>query len=156
MIKIFDLDGTVIDSSERTRYLADGSLDLAYWQANATPRKIAADKLLPLAKQMRSAYTRSLVIVCTARVMSASDYLYLSQNGLEYHAILSRPEGNTMPDLALKLYALVGLCRQYELSWQKFCSTAVMFDDNISVIEGLTAEGIRVYNSTTLNERLAA
>tara|TARA_E500000178_G_scaffold256719_1_gene253252 strand:- start:44 stop:229 length:186 start_codon:yes stop_codon:yes gene_type:complete len=61
-----------------------------------------------------------------------------------------------MPDLALKLYALVGLCRQYELSWQKFCSTAVMFDDNISVIEGLTSEGIRVYNSTTLNERLAA
>jgi len=32
----------------------------------------------------------------------------------------------------------------------------VMFDDNISVIEGLTSEGIRVYNSTTLNERLAA
>ena len=30
MIKIFDLDGTVIDSSHRTRFLADGSLDLAY------------------------------------------------------------------------------------------------------------------------------
>ena len=158
MIKIFDLDGTVIDSSHRTRFLADGSLDLAYWQANATPRKIAADTLLPLAKQMQSAYARGncLVMVCTARVMSASDYLYLDNNGLQYHAILSRPEGNTMPDLALKLYALVGLCRQSGFSWARFCSTAIMFDDNLSVIEGLTAEGIRVYNSTILNGRLAA
>jgi len=88
--------------------------------------------------------------------MSASDYLYLDNNGLQYHAILSRPEGNTMPDLALKLYALVGLCRQYELSWARFCSTAVMFDDNLSVIDGLTSEGIRVYNSTILNRELAA
>ena len=158
MIKIFDLDGTVIDSSHRTRFLADGSLDLAYWQANATPRKIAADTLLPLAKQMQSAYARGncLVMVCTARVMSASDYLYLDMNGLQYHAITSRPEGETMPDFALKLYALHGLCTENGWSWARFRKMAVMFDDNLSVIDALTSEGIQVYNSTILNGRLAA
>jgi hypothetical protein len=158
MIKIFDLDGTVIDSSHRTRFLADGSLDLAYWQANATPRKIAADTLLPLAKQMQSAYARGncLVMVCTARVMSASDYLFLDMHGLQYHAITSRREGETLPDFALKLYALHGLCSENGWSWARFCKMAIMFDDNLSVIESLTSEGIRVYNSTTLNKRLAA
>ena len=158
MIKIFDLDGTVIDSSHRTRFLADGSLDLAYWQANATPRNIAADKLLPLAKQMQSAYARGncLVMVCTARVMSASDYLFLDMNGLQYHAITSRPEGETMPDFALKLYALHGLCSENGWSWARFRKMAVMFDDNLSVINSLTSEGIRVYNSTILNRELVA
>tara|TARA_X000001382_G_scaffold67522_1_gene46920 strand:- start:695 stop:1171 length:477 start_codon:yes stop_codon:yes gene_type:complete len=158
MIKIFDLDGTVIDSSHRTRFFADGSLDLAYWKANATPHKIAADTLLPLAKQMQSAYARknSLIMVCTARVMGASDYHYLKQNGLKYHAMLSRPEGNTMPDFALKLYALHGLCSDYGWSWAQFCAKAIMYDDNLSVIDSLTAEGIKVYNSTILNRELAA
>ena len=158
MIKIFDLDGTVIDSSHRTRFFADGSLDLAYWQANATPRKIAADKLLPLAKQMQSAYARGncLVMVCTARVMTHSDFLFLDMHGLKYHAITSRPEGETMPDFALKLYALHGLCSENGWSWARFCEMAVMYDDNLSVINSLTSEGIHVYNSTILNRELAA
>ena len=158
MIKIFDLDGTVIDSSHRTRFLADGSLDLDYWQANATPRNIAADTLLPLAKQMQSAYARGncLVMVCTARVMSASDYLFLDMNGLQYHAITSRPEGETMPDFALKLYALHGLCSEHGWSWARFRKMAVMYDDNLSVINSLTSEGIQVYNSTILNRELVA
>ena len=158
MIKIFDLDGTVIDSSHRTRFLADGSLDLDYWQANATPRKIAADTLLPLAKQMQSAYARGncLVMVCTARVMSASDFLFLDMNGLQYHAITSRPEGETMPDFALKLYALHGLCSEHGWSWARFRKMAVMYDDNLSVINSLTSEGIQVYNSTILNRELVA
>ena len=158
MIKIFDLDGTVIDSSHRTRFLADGSLDLDYWQANATPRNIAADTLLPLAKQMQSAYARGncLVIVCTARTMSASDFLFLDMHGLKYHAITSRPEGETMPDFALKLYALHGLCSEHGWNWARFCKMAVMYDDNLSVINSLTSEGIQVYNSTILNRELVA
>ena len=158
MIKIFDLDGTVIDSSHRTRFLADGSLDLDYWQANATPRNIAADTLLPLAKQMQSAYARGncLVMICTARVMSASDYLFLDMNGLQYHAITSRPEGETLPDFALKLYALHGLCSEHGWSWARFRKMAVMYDDNLSVINSLTSEGIQVYNSTILNRELVA
>ena len=115
------------------------------------------DKALPLARQMRLAYKRGdIVIVCTARTMSEYDYASLDRLGLRYHAIVSRPEGNTLPDSALKLYGLLGLCGENDLDWEKFCSKAVMYDDNLSVIEGLTAEGIRVYNSTILNRELAA
>ena len=45
MLYIYDLDGTVIDSSHR---LGNGSL--ADWHANNTPDNIAADGVLPLAQ----------------------------------------------------------------------------------------------------------
>ena len=88
--------------------------------------------------------------------MSASDYLFLDMNGLQYHAITSRPEGETMPDFALKLYALHGLCSEHGWSWARFRKMAVMYDDNLSVINSLTSEGIQVYNSTILNRELVA
>ena len=53
MLYIFDLDGTVIDSSHRQNTRPDGSLDLAQWIENNTPEKILADSLLPLAEKMR-------------------------------------------------------------------------------------------------------
>lgn len=37
---MFDLDHTVIDSAHRTRYLANGKIDLAHWRANCTREKI--------------------------------------------------------------------------------------------------------------------
>ena len=157
MIKIFDLDGTVIDSSHRQQHSEGGTLSLSHWKANSTRELIMRDKALPLARQMRLAYKRGdIVIVCTARTMSEYDHASLDRLGLRYHAIVSRPEGNTLPDSALKLYGLLGLCGENGLDWQKFCAKAVMYDDNLSVIEGLTAEGIRVYNSTILNRELAA
>ena len=55
----------------------------------------------------------------------------------------------------MKLYGLHKLCRQLQVSWARFCKAAIMYDDNLSVIEGLTAEGIKVYNATTLNKELA-
>ena len=67
---IFDLDGTVIDSSHRKATLPDGSLDLDHWIENCTPEKIAGDSLLPLAGYMRQVYPHHEVLICTARVMS--------------------------------------------------------------------------------------
>jgi len=52
-VTIFDLDGTCIDSSQRQATLPDGSRNLALWFKNATPEKIANDRLLPLAKEIR-------------------------------------------------------------------------------------------------------
>jgi len=55
-ITIFDLDGTVLDSSHRQATKPDGTLDLAKWFENATPEKIFQDKVLPLAQQMRKRF----------------------------------------------------------------------------------------------------
>jgi len=68
---IFDLDHTVIDSSHRQHTKPDGSLDLDNWRENCTQQKIMADKILPLADLMRSAWSNGHnVIICTARVLS--------------------------------------------------------------------------------------
>lgn len=154
MIKIFDLDGTVIDSTHRQTYREDGTLSISTWRENNTPELIAQDKLLPLAKQMRTAYNRGdYVIICTAREISGADYDFLRLHDLKFNAIVSRT--NDLPDAAMKLYGLHKLCRQLRVSWARFCKAAIMYDDNLSVIEGLTAEGIKVYNATTLNKELA-
>ena len=154
MIKIFDLDGTVIDSTHRQTYREDGTLSISTWRENNTPDLIAQDKLLPLAKQMRTAYNRGdYVIICTAREIGAADYDFLRLHDLKFNAIVSRT--NDLPDFAMKLYGLHNLCRQLRVSWARFCKAAIMYDDNLSVIEGLTDEGIKVYNATTLNKELA-
>ena len=64
MIKIFDLDGTVIDSTHRQTYREDGTLSISNWRENNTPDLIAQDKLLPLAKQMRTAINERWLITC--------------------------------------------------------------------------------------------
>ena len=84
---IFDLDGTVIDSFKRIApcLLPNGDLDLARYKAEAcTHEKIQTDTLLPLYQQMRQLInTGADVAICTARLMSKSDYYFLRKSGLK-------------------------------------------------------------------------
>ena len=84
---IFDLDGTVIDSFKRIApcLLPNGDLDLAKYKAEAcTHDKIQTDQLLPLYQQMRQLInTGSDVAICTARLLSKSDYFFLRKVGLK-------------------------------------------------------------------------
>ena len=66
---IFDLDGTVIDSTHRQGDTLDD------WRRLNTARNVALDSPLPLLDQMRDAIADDLdVIVCTSRVMSGRDF----------------------------------------------------------------------------------
>ena len=47
-ICIYDLDGTIIDSSHRARHDQNGILDLEHWKANNTKENIFKDDLLNL------------------------------------------------------------------------------------------------------------
>ena len=90
MLYIFDLDGTVIDSSHRQNTRPDGSLDLARWIENNTPEKILADSLLPLADKMREVNREiDRVAIITARVMQDADLAFLKRNGLEFNFLFS-------------------------------------------------------------------
>ena len=92
MLYIFDLDHTVIDSCHRQLTRADGSLDLDHWIENCTREKIYQDKLLPLARLMRSAYSQGhQVIVCTARVLSVWDHAFLADNNPVSYTHLTLP-----------------------------------------------------------------
>lgn len=152
---IFDLDGTVIDSSHRHATLPDGALDLAHWVENSTPEKIRRDSLLPLAHMMRSVFPMAETLICTARVMGEADYEFLFEHGLHADAILSRPEGNRMPDYVLKEMLLRDHATRREMTWQQFTQNAAMYDDNVNVLSAMASIGIKAYNARLLNSELS-
>jgi len=148
---IFDLDGTVIDSSHRQLIAENGALDLAHWKENSTPEKIAADSLLPLAKFWRVAQNTGFpIIVCTARVMGPADYAFLESHGLRYNVCLSRREGDTTPDAALKILVLKGYARKLGITWAHFCARATAYDDNAQVLKAYSDNRITAYHPKDL------
>lgn len=101
-LNIFDLDGTVIDSSHRRKYNADGTLDINAWR-KCTRESIMRDSLLPLARIMRELIaTNKMVAICTARVLGKADWEYLEMHQILPRIIISRVEGDTTPDAEFK------------------------------------------------------
>jgi len=158
MIYIFDLDHTIVDSSHRQATRPDGSLDLDHWREQSTPAMIERDTLLPLANEWRKLLRKkdAKIIVCTARVMGPSDYFYFGSRGLFAETIISRREGDRTADDLLKLRSLKRYAAENGMSWKRFCSQAMMFDDNLNVINTLTNHGLTVHNAISLNEALGA
>ena len=144
---IFDLDGTVIDSSHRQLAKPDGSLDLDAWRQHSTPEKVAEDSLLPLARLMRIALaTNKTVAICTARVLGDADRAFLRQHGLDAPLILSRPPGDSRPDAMLKREALLSLGVDLR--------GATLYDDNPSVLAMARELGINAINAINANREL--
>ena len=157
MLFIFDLDGTVIDSSHRALANADGSMNLDFWRENSTAEMVAKDKLLPLADGWRSLVgdSRHQIVVMTARVMGEADYDFLINNGLIADFIYSRPEGVTLADDILKRNFLISLKRDIKKSLAWIRSHAIMFDDNKTVRYTMRNELIRAYDPANYNRRFA-
>lgn len=152
---IFDLDHTVIDSSHRQLTRADGSLDLDAWRENCTREKIFADSLLPLAAVMQELIAKNRhVIVCTARVLSRDDLDFLARHGLMPAVILSRPEGDNSRDHDLKERLIREYCARQFMSFARFCSRSVMFDDNENVNSHLAQFGLKTNCAIAENNRL--
>lgn len=151
---IFDLDYTVIDSSHRQLTKPDGSLDLAHWRENCTRQKIMGDTLLPLARTMREALENcpERVIICTARVLSHWDIIFLAKHGLLASVILSRPEGDTTPDAELKTRLLKQHCQKVGITWARFCRSAYMFDDSVKVLAEMKKQGMHTINALKINQ----
>ena len=151
-ITIFDLDGTIIDSSHRQATLPDGTLNLPAWKENSTPEKIFADTVLPLATQVRRRQKAGdYVMVCTARNMSHADYEFLQDVGICPNKIISRPDGNDTPDGELKAKQLNSF-----LSLKQFAkANKVMFDDAASVRTALRKLGIAVIHPEKIEKKVA-
>lgn len=154
---IFDLDGTIVNSSHRQLTLPNGDLDLSHWRENCTREKILADTLLPLADQWQTALDRGAeIVICTARVMGLADYEFLANHGLYWDACLSRPIDCDWPDAILKESLLREYADDCGITWRRFCMFSIMLDDNKSVIRHLTNRGLRVYNAQIINEEALA
>ena len=169
---IFDLDGTVIDSDHRYQSKADGTIDLQHWFDNATPEMTAKDRLLPLARAMRSIYAAGhTVIICTARCFQAADHKFLRDNNIPYHELFTRQGrfvARDSEEYATSFYGFIGDGRSDEIikaeqletyfRSQGFPSAAaarpLMFDDNLKIIAHMNAIGIKCVNARSINRRL--
>lgn len=79
-IHVYDVDGTLVDSSHRYAALPNGEVDLAHWLANH--HRIDDDTLLPLADQYRRdiADPTVYVVICTLRTPHPRDLQYIARH----------------------------------------------------------------------------
>ena len=146
-IYIFDLDGTVIDSSHRFTGTAEGKVNLAKWIEDSTRENIFKDSLLPLAKFMKALMKANAnVWICTARNMSENDFDFLAQNGIKAKTILCRKNGDNRADAEMKTAKLK---RLFNLK-QFVNAEKIMFDDNKSIQKEMPKIGIRCLHENHL------
>jgi len=153
--KIWDLDGTVIDSRHRYSTLENGDIDLPKWISDNTRANIEKDTLLPLAELMRSNYRQGdIVIICTARVLGVWDHVFLADHGIKAHFILSRALGDNRGDAEMKKAKLIALFADLKIPFARWTKNATFYDDNLGVLNMAEKLGIRAKNAVQLNLKL--
>ena len=144
---IFDLDGTVIDSSHRFTGNAEGKLNLEKWIEDSTRENIFRDSLLPLAQFMKALIKANKnVWICTARNMSKADFDFLAHHGIKAKTILCRKNGDHRADAEMKTAKLKRLfnLKQFQ-NMEK-----IMFDDNKSIQKEMPKIGINCLHQDKL------
>ena len=148
-LNIFDLDGTVIDSSHRRQYNPDGTLNLKAWRA-CSRETIMRDSLLPLARTMRELIaSNKMVAICTSRVLGKADWEYLEMHQILPRIIISRTEGDTTPDAEFKTR---------ELKWSFNALTlrqSQMWEDMPDIRASVSKIGIMAIDPAPFNKVLA-
>ena len=71
-IHVYDVDGVLLDSRHRHRYV-NGTLDIPHYFANCTPENLARDTLLPLAEQFKADCLNREIFVIACSVRSNED-----------------------------------------------------------------------------------
>ena len=137
-ICIYDLDGTVIDSSHRATHDEQGNIDLANWKAKSTKDFIFQDSLMPLYAQLVKDYKNgNMVILCTAREFSKWDWEYLYFHNIYFDRVISRPKGNITNDGELKKNQL-----RYLFSLPQYKDKEkIFYDDNENNLKSVSKLG---------------
>jgi len=151
-IRIYDLDGTIIDSSHRAKYDDNGKLDLDHWRENNTKENIFKDDLLPMYWQLVADYKNGdIIILCTARELNKWDWEYIHSMGIYYDYVKSRPIGETMSDWKLKRNLLNPF---FNLKpFQKLAK--YFYDDNENNLAQLSNMGAIICNAKQWNNRFS-
>lgn len=109
-VSIYDMDGTIVDSTHRYRTIVDQNgqekIDLEYWRENEY--RAMEDGLLPLAEQYRAdlADPECYVIIATARVMHGPDFQFVNEILGKPDFLISRKDGDTTSGGKLKINGL--------------------------------------------------
>ena len=146
-IKIYDLDGTIIDSSHRAKYV-NGKLDLDHWRENNTKENIFKDDLLPMYWQLVADYKMGhIIILCTARELNKHDWEFIHSMGIYYDYVKSRPIGETTADWKLKRKLLNPF---FNLKPFKDKSK-IFYDDNLDNLNAISEMGAETVNAKEWN-----
>jgi FMN phosphatase YigB (HAD superfamily) len=135
-VAIYDMDGTIVDSSHRYRTIVTDTgekIDLDYWRENEY--RAMDDSLLPMADQYRAdlADPECYVIIATARVMHAPDWQFVKEILGEPDYFISRNDGDTQSGKTLKIN---GLAKFFNLTNFKNAEF-VFYEDNIDYLKAV-------------------
>lgn len=149
MVVLFDLDGTLIDSSHRVRYKNNGEFDLDYWiETSKKWEKVKKDKLLPLAELYKEFKKTGFSLICvTARNMQEADFRYLKENELEFEMILHRGDSLEL-DEVLKSQKLKAFFEENDRI------PFMAYDDKQENLEVFDKFGFRTFHATYMNKKL--
>lgn len=114
-VSIYDMDGTIVDSSHRYRTIVDEKgtrIDLDHWRENQHLAML--DGFLPLYEQYRAdlADPACYVIIATAREMHAPDWQFVKEKLGEPDYFISRKHGDSVSGKTMKIN---GLARFFNL-----------------------------------------
>ena len=135
-VSIYDMDGTIVDSTHRYRTITVNGItkiDLEYWRENEY--RAMDDGLLPLAEQYRAELRcdNTYVIIATARIMGAADYRFVNEILGKPDYLISRKPGETISGGQLKIN---GLQKFFNLK-QFRKADAVFYEDNTSYLKAV-------------------
>ena len=147
-ICIYDLDGTVIDSSHRATHDEKGNIDLENWKEKSTKDFIFQDSLMPLYSQLVKDYKNgNMVILCTARELSKWDLEFIHFYNIYYDRIISRPVGNREKDYKLKKNQL-----RYLFTLPQYKDKEkIFYDDNENNLKAIKELGATVVDAKKYN-----
>jgi phosphoglycolate phosphatase-like HAD superfamily hydrolase len=135
-VAIYDMDGTIVDSSHRYRTIVDENgerIDLQYWRENEF--RAMDDSLLPMAEQYRADLRdeECYVIIATARVMHDPDWQFVKEILGEPDYFISRKDGDAQSGKTLKIN---GLAKFFNLVTFKNAEF-VFYEDNVSYLKAV-------------------
>lgn len=135
-VAIYDMDGTIVDSSHRYRTITDANgerIDLDYWRENEY--RAMDDTLLPMAEQYRrdlrdeNCYT----IIATARVMNEPDWKFVNEILGMPDYFISRPKDSNVSGKILKINGLTKFFNLVTFKDAEF----VFYEDNIQYLKAV-------------------
>jgi phosphoglycolate phosphatase-like HAD superfamily hydrolase len=135
-VSIYDMDGTIVDSSHRYRTIVgeDGErIDLDHWRENQHLAML--DGFLPLVKQYLAdlADPNCYVIIATARVMNAPDWQFVKEKLGEPDYFISRRDGDTQSGKTLKCNGLARFFNLVNFRDAEF----TFYEDNVDYLKAV-------------------
>jgi len=135
-VAIYDMDGTIVDSSHRYRTITDSNgtrIDLDYWRENQPLAML--DSFLPMVEQYREdlANPETYVIIATAREMHAPDWQFVNEKLGDPDYFISRPHGSNISGKALKINGLAKFFNLIPFKDAEF----VFYEDNVDYLKAV-------------------